>query len=127
VASKRVNSSLEDYIEAIYTLSLENNNIRSVDVARLLEVSKASVSNAMNRLVNIGYITKSPYGSINITDLGIKKAKEVYKRHTLIKSFLVDILGVNEKTAELDACKMEHQISEETFSKLVKYIDEIDK
>lgn len=127
MASKRVNSSLEDYIEAIYTLSLENDNIRSVDVARLLEVSKASVSNAMNRLVNIGYITKSPYGSINITDLGIKKAKEVYKRHTLIKSFLVDILGVNEETAELDACKMEHQISEETFSKLVKYIDEIDK
>ena len=51
-----------------------------------------------NRLVNIGYITKSPYGSINITDLGIKKAKEVYKRHTLIKSFLVDILGVNENS-----------------------------
>ncbi|HHU28770.1 TPA: metal-dependent transcriptional regulator [bacterium] len=125
MASKRVNSSLEDYIEAIYTLSLKTDNIKSVDVARLLDVSKASVSNAMDRLVNIGYITKSPYGSINITQLGIEKAKEIYKRHTLLKSFLINVLGVNDETAEVDACKMEHQISDETFKKLERYIQKL--
>lgn len=125
MASKRVNSSLEDYIEAIYTLSLKTDNIKSVDVARLLDVSKASVSNAMDRLVNIGYITKNPYGSINITQLGIEKAKEIYKRHTLLKSFLINVLGVNDETAEVDACKMEHQISDETFKKLERYIQKL--
>jgi Mn-dependent DtxR family transcriptional regulator len=121
MGSKRVNSSLEDYIEAIYTLSLKSDNIRSIDVARLLDVSKASVSNAMDRLISIGYICKTPYGLINITDLGRAKAMDVYKRHNLIKSFLVNTLGVSEEAAELDACKMEHQISEETFTKLQEF------
>jgi Mn-dependent DtxR family transcriptional regulator len=87
-----------------------------------LGVSKPSTSNAIAQLVAAGYAVKQSYGAVTLTDLGKETAQEIKKRHNSIKTFLVTVLGVSEVTAESDACKIEHCLSEETATKLYKFL-----
>ena len=112
--------SMEDYLETILLLQKKNGHVRSIDIANELEYTKASVSVAMKSLREKNYITMTDTGYIALTDTGLKKAENVLERHNLLASCLIR-LGVNEKVAMEDACRMEHDISEETFEALKKH------
>ena len=112
--------SVEDYLESILIITKENGSCRSIDVARRLGFTKASVSIAMKKLSEEGYIIKEDKGNLVLTDAGFEYASRVYERHEVLKSFLVN-MGVSEKVAEEDACEMEHIISEITFQKIKEW------
>ena len=109
--------SMEDYLEAILILSQKKGKVRSIDVAGELEFTKASVSVAMKGLREKNLITMDEVGYIELTDSGLKKAESVLERHNLLTKCLIK-LGVSEEVAVKDACKIEHDISEETFEAL---------
>lgn len=106
----------ENYLEAVMMLKKEKSTVLSVDVANHMRFSKASVSRGMKILKEEGYITVSKGGAIDFTLKGASAAAAIYERHRIITRFLADKLDINEKTAEQDACRIEHVISEETFT-----------
>ncbi|MBO4991841.1 MAG: metal-dependent transcriptional regulator [Firmicutes bacterium] len=108
----------ENYLETILILEMEKGNVRSVDVANRLEFSKASISRAMGILREAGYLTIDDAGNLLLTETGRKKANQIYERHKLITRFFVEALEVSEETAEKDACRIEHVISDETFEQM---------
>ena len=112
--------SMEDYLETILILQKKNGRVRSIDIANELDYTKASVSVAMKSLREKNFITMDEVGYITLTDSGLQKAENVLERHTLLANCLIK-LGVSEKVAMEDACKMEHDISEETFEALKKH------
>ncbi len=118
-----IKESAENYLESILMLREKNGTARSIDVARDLQFSKASVSVAMKNLRQEGYITVDGDGEIYLTDKGKKVAESMYERHKLIAGALI-ALGVSEEIAYADSCKIEHDISDETFECLKKYITE---
>lgn len=107
----------ENYLKAILELS-DSEETHSTDIANALGVSRASVSRMMGILKEDGYVAKEKYGAITLTERGRKAAAYVRKRHRLLKSFLADVLGVEDAVATEDACRMEHVISFETVEKL---------
>ena len=113
------NESREDYLEAILRLGLERPVVRSVDIAEFLGFSKASVSIAMKKLLEDGYIHRSREGYIMLTDKGLAIAQEIYARHRFFAEHLIGI-GIDPQIAESEACRIEHVISEETFQRLVE-------
>lgn len=113
--------SVEDYLETILVLSKRLPVVRSIDIANELEYSKPSVSVAMKNLKGRGYITVSSEGYIVLTEEGRKLASDTYKRHTLISQWLVE-LGVSPETASADACRIEHDLSQESFDALKCHI-----
>lgn len=113
-----IQRSGEDYLETIYVLHQRTGYVRSIDIATEMGYSKPSVSKGMSILRELGYITMMNDGQIKLTKAGLKRAQEVYSRHMLIRDFFVQKLGVNPTTAENDACKVEHVISEETYLRL---------
>ena len=117
----------EDYIEALVELeeSQERPDIRSVDIANLLVVSKASVNKALQVLREGGYIEQERYGRITLTDSGRAYGKEIWARHRALRSFLVDDLGVDEETADAEACEMEHTVSQDTMNRWVAWLDRL--
>lgn len=115
--------SIENYLENIYMLSLEREGaVRSVDIANKLNVSRPSVFGAIAVLKEGGYIEQQSYGDIMLTAKGVAKAKEIYAKHLALTEFLITTLGVSEETAEADACKIEHDLSEETTQKLLEFV-----
>lgn len=115
--------SSEDYLEMMLMLKESKGYIRSIDIACELGVTKPSVSYATKRLRENGYISMNPEGLIELTDAGFKIAQKIYNRHKVISNFLISI-GVSEKTAYEDACKMEHDISAETFEALLNHLEQ---
>lgn len=113
--------SVEDYLEAILVLSKRLSDVRSIDVAGELGFSKPSVSVAMKNLRNRGYITVSEDGYLLLTDQGRELAENVYERHTLLTDWLIH-LGVDPEIASRDACKMEHDITPESYEAMKKCI-----
>ena len=107
--------SAEDYLEQILVLLEEKGYARSTDIAEALDVTKPSVSVAMKKLRENGYISMEKGGLISLTDKGYAIARRIYDRHLTLTRFFVS-LGVNEETARRDACKIEHDISEESFA-----------
>ena len=116
-------SSLEDYLEAVFVLSKQKSNVRITDIAEHLQVSKPSVNRAINTLTQNGFLEHITYGDIVITPAGESYAANVLRRHRLIKQFLIDELGVDEKIAVDDACKIEHDISDATFEAIKRYVE----
>ena len=110
----------EDYLEAMLMLKEERGYIRSVDVAKKLGVTKPSVTYATKRLRENGYIEMATSGSITITDKGMEIAEKMLNRHQTLTNFLIS-LGVDAKIAEEDACKMEHDISDESFMAICEH------
>jgi len=118
---KLLTDSNEDYLEAILILKIKNGKVRSVDIAKHLNVSKPGVNKAMNILKESGLIDKDHYGDVYLTEKGEEIANRIYKKHTTIKEFLLK-LGVDEETSDIDCCKIEHVISEETFKAIQNYL-----
>lgn len=113
----KMQESPEDYLETIHMLSLHSNEVRSIDVARHLGYSKPSVSVAMKRLRENGYVNMDDNGFLTLTESGLAIACSIYERHQVISGYLTSI-GVSEETALKDACRIEHVISEESFQKI---------
>ena len=113
--------SAENYLEAILVLSKEKPVVRSVDVSNHTGFRKSSISIAMKNLKAEGFITISPEGYIYLTDSGMKIASMIYERHQVLSQWFIR-LGVDEKVAGEDACRIEHDISEESCEAIRKYI-----
>lgn len=120
----RIHESGENYLETILILEKRNGIVRSVDIAAELEFSKPSVSRAMGILKEEGLIAMERNGDIRLTPQGRDRAERVYERHRLIGDYLILALGVAEDTANLDACRIEHVISEEAFEKIKVWVEE---
>ncbi len=116
--------SAEDYLEAMLMLKEKNGYVRSIDVASLLNVTKPSVSNAVKRLREQGYIETDNSNFISLTESGDKIARSVYERHKSITDFFVSI-GVDRAVAAADACRLEHILSEETYKALMNLKDKL--
>ena len=117
----RIQKSAEDYLETILRLTIRNGSVRSIDIATELGFSKPSVSTAMKRLRENGYITMDKEGLIDLTDAGMEIASRIYERHRFLCKWLV-ALGVSPETASEDACRIEHDVSDETFQKIKEHI-----
>ncbi|MGI5977875.1 MAG: metal-dependent transcriptional regulator [Oscillospiraceae bacterium] len=118
----KIQKSSEDYLEMILMLKENRGYARSIDIAAELGVTKPSVSYATKRLRENGYITMEPDGLISLTDSGYEIAYRMYDRHKMLTAFLVSI-GVGEETAREDACKLEHDLSEESFMAMCKFVN----
>lgn len=121
----KIQESMENYLETIYILNQRTGFVRSVDIATELGFSKPSISNAMKKLRTEGYVQIEEKGRIVLTDKGKEIAERTYERHCVISQMLIGI-GVSEETALEDACRIEHFISQETFSCMkAHYLQEI--
>ena len=118
-----IHESAEDYLEAILILRERQGMVRSIDVVHQLSLTKPSVSVAMKRFRENGYIEMDGDGYITLLPPGEEIAQRIYGRHKLLTQFLI-CLGVGETAAAADACKMEHDLSEETFSRITAYVEE---
>lgn len=110
----------EMYLETIYVLSEKSSSVRSIDVGDYMGYSKPSVSRAVGILKKAGYLVMDKDGYLSLTDSGLKIAQKIYERHTTLTEFL-ERLGVSPETAVKDACKIEHDISDETFEALKQH------
>ena len=114
---KKLHASGEDYLEAILVLQKQKGMVRSVDVARHLDVSKPSVCHAVATLKNGGFLTMDDGFFLHLTNIGREVAEQIYEKHRFFTERLI-AAGVDPKTAEADACRIEHVISEESFRRL---------
>lgn len=121
----RILESAENYLECILQIKQQKGNVRSIDIVNEMGFKKSSVSVAMKQFRENGYIVMADDGLITLTDKGLEIAENVLERHNLLKKALMSI-GVSETVAEEDACKIEHDLSEETFEKLKQHIGEKD-
>ncbi len=117
----KINESAENYLETILILGKKLSAVRSVDVAAELGFKKSSVSVAMKNLRECGHITVSKEGFIDLTDSGREIAEMIYERHELLSSWLIK-LGVDPSIATEDACRIEHDLSKESFAAIKNYI-----
>lgn len=122
----KIQKSAEDYLEAMLMLKEEHGYIRSVDIARKLGITKPSVSYAVKRLRENGYITMNEDMFIDLTDSGMDIASRVYDRHKTLSDFF-ERMGIDRETAVDDACKVEHDLSEKTFQAIKKLDTELRK
>ena len=119
----RLHKSGEDYLEAILVLEQKNGDVRSLDLAEHMGVSKPSISNAMKLLREGGFLTMDENKLIHLTELGREVAGNIYERHVLLTKTLI-LIGVEPAVAEQDACRVEHDISRETFDRLKEHFEE---
>lgn len=118
-----IQESGEMYLETIFVLSQKGNPVRSIDISEHMGYSKPSVSRAMGILRSGGYIQVDKEGHIILTESGDRVARKIYERHTILSKMLRQ-LGVDEKTAAEDACKMEHAISDASFEAIKKHMQQ---
>ena len=118
-------ASQEDYLEAIYHVVQENRVARSRDLVRRLGVNSSSVTQALHGLSERGMIHHEPYGAVTLTPDGERVALDVIRRHEALRTFFVDILGVDPEPAEEAACRMEHAMPREIVDRLLAYIADV--
>ena len=118
----QIHESSEDYLESILMLKERKGFVRSIDIANELDYTKASVSIAMKKLRESGYIVMAGDGNITLTDTGMEIASRIYSRHKTITR-LFELMGVSPEQAAADACKVEHDLSEETFARICAYVE----
>lgn len=118
----QIKESAENYLETILVLSKKNGSVRSIDIANELNFTKASISVAMKRLREDKYIIVNQDGTIHLTEKGNDIASKVYERHQIIAEILV-ALGVDKKIAYEDSCKIEHDLSPESFEKIKEFYE----
>ena len=110
-------SSMEDYLEAVLILHQKHGSVRGVDIAVHLGVTKPSVSRAVKELSKSGHLVKNADGTLSLTELGLQFAEQIYEKHLFFTQQLLEV-GISPELAELDACRMEHVISQESFEHL---------
>ncbi|MDY6315512.1 MAG: metal-dependent transcriptional regulator [Clostridia bacterium] len=120
----KIKESAENYLEAILIIQNKKGNARSIDVANYLGFSKPSVSVAMKSFREEGYVTVDDAGDLILTDKGMEIASKMYERHQTIAKALIK-LGVDEKTAYEDSCRIEHDISDETFNAIKNHLSKM--
>jgi len=118
-----LSASLEDYIEAIYHIIEEKLVARSKEIAAKLDVSRASVTEALRALSKKGLINYAPYEAITLTIEGKEVAEDVIFRHDALKKFFIEVLAINETTAEEGACRVEHAAPPEIIDRMIKFIE----
>ncbi len=118
----KLSPNMEDYLEAVSLCANAEGVARVRDIRDMLGVKTPSVTGAMKALAQGGYVSHPPYGGIELTAKGRRAAEDVKKRHAILSRFLTQVIGVNPKTADMDACKMEHAVSRETLEKLHDYL-----
>ena len=116
----------EMYLETIYILSKSKSSVRSIDVAEYMNFSRASVSRGIGLLKKQDFILMDRDGYITLTDSGLKTAEKIYERHTVISKMLM-LMGIDEKTATEDACRIEHVISDKTFEAMKQHAEKYTK
>ncbi len=125
--TNQLSESLEDYLEIILDLERTQKVARAKDIARKMEVQRGSVTSALKNLEEKGLINYQPYSFITLTQKGKKIAEEITRRHAVLKNLLLNILNIDEKTAESTACRMEHAIDKKSLERLVSFSDFIYK
>ncbi len=120
-----LSESLENYLETILDLEETQKVARAKDIAERMQVQRGSVTGALKNLSEKGYINYAPYSFITLTPKGMKRAKEISRRHAALKEFLLKVLCIDQQTADETACRMEHAIDKKTFERLVCFIDYI--
>jgi DtxR family Mn-dependent transcriptional regulator len=121
-----VSKSVEDYLEAIYGLIKEKGYARPIDIAQKLQVKQPSATEMVQRLAKSELVSYEKYRGLTLTPKGEKIAKSIYQRHKTLTEFL-KILGVKERIAEQDACKIEHDVNPQTMKRLVKFVEFVQK
>lgn len=121
-----IHESAEDYLESILVLQEQCGQVRSIDIVNKLGFSKPSVSIAMKKLRENGYISMSPDGLITLNESGMEIARQVYGRHKTITK-LFKLMGVSSEQAAVDACKVEHDLSDETFGRMCEFVAQYEK
>ena len=120
----KIQESGENYLETILLLEMRNGTVRAVDIANELGYSKPSVTRSMGVLKKAGLVDQELYGTIQLTEAGRKRANEIYDRHVLIKEFLMTVLSLDARTAETDACRIEHIVSQTTIDRIRALLQE---
>jgi len=123
VQDARLSASLEDYLEAIFNLSSESNIARSKDIAKLLGVSRSSVTGALRVLKKKGLANYKPYDYVTLTESGQAAAAEIARKHNILKAFFINVLGVDPELAQQAACQAEHALGPEIIARLLCFID----
>ncbi|MBT3392658.1 MAG: metal-dependent transcriptional regulator [Elusimicrobiaceae bacterium] len=119
--AKKLSSNMEDYLEAIISTCKKKGYAQVKDIKNALDVKMPSVTGALTKLKQHKLITQEKYGHIHLTPEGTKVAEEIEQKHKTLVKFLTDILKIDKKTAETDACKMEHIISPKTYEKIKQF------
>ena len=118
-----ITKSLEDYIETIYLLSKNKSGVRVSDIAAKLKVAKSSVHTALHSLSDKDYIKHEKYGTVYLTEQGLRTAEQIYARHIQLKAFFESILGLDPETAENDACAAEHVLSAAAVKAMTEFVN----
>lgn len=118
-----LSASMEDYLEAIFHIAADKQAARAKDIAKRLEVNNSSVTGALRILSEKGYINYAPYDLITLTKKGKELAKDVVRRHEVLRDFFVKVLAVNEDEAEETACKMEHAVSPNIVDRIIRFVE----
>jgi DtxR family Mn-dependent transcriptional regulator len=121
--TQKLSASLEDYLEAIFNLADGAGGARSRDIARTLGVARSSVAGALRLLRDRGLASHEPYGAVRLTRRGQVLAQEVVRKHDILTSFFVDVLGVEKEAAQRAACQAEHALGPEIIGRLVDFTD----
>ena len=121
-----LHESAEDYLESILILQEQCGSVRSIDIVNKLGYSKPSVSIAMKKLRESGYISMAADGTITLNDSGMEIASRIYGRHKTITR-LFQQLGVSPEQAAIDACKVEHDLSQETFERICAFVEQVEE
>lgn len=119
----RLSRSLEDYLEAIYNLKIRTQVARVKDIAEAMGVKMPSVTEAIRSLASKGLVKHQPYENVELTDEGLDRARGIAHRHTAVKEFLVNVLGLDEERAESEACGIEHAIQPDTLDRLLSFAE----
>jgi DtxR family Mn-dependent transcriptional regulator len=120
---QNLSASLEDYLEAIFNIASKKNFARSKEIAKSLGVSRASVTGALRILKEKGLANYEPYGYVTLTESGRTAATEIARKHNILKSFFIDVLGIESEIAQKAACKAEHELGSEIIQKLLSFIE----
>ena len=127
VLNEKLSASLEDYLEAIYNISCENQIARAKDIAERLDVARASVTGALKTLAERELINYKPYGYISLTERGRKLAWKIVRRHEILSFFFSEVLGVEAPAAQAAACRTEHTLGSEVTSRLTAFVEFVQK
>ena len=119
---KEISASLEDYLEVIYNNIIANNGVKAIMLSKALGVSRASATEALKKLAEKKLINYDRYGEIKLTPEGENKAKGIVSKHNLLLSFFRDVLKLEPEEAKVNACQIEHVISENAYKKLISFM-----
>ncbi|MBW2595409.1 MAG: metal-dependent transcriptional regulator [Deltaproteobacteria bacterium] len=123
MSTKALSSTMEDYLETVLNLEKDKKFVRVKDIAQKMDVKLPTVTSMLNNLVERGLINHEKYEYVELTKKGAHIAKDIYRRHVIFRDFLTGILNIDPKTAEEDACKMEHVVSPVTLERFVKFME----